>query len=299
MASVNPSVFKAYDVRGIYPSEVTADLFHALGRAFVAYLGPGRYAVARDMRTSSPELAQAFVAGACLQGGDIVDLGLLGTDQMYFAVAADGLDGGAQITASHNPGEYNGCKMVKREAFPLSGEAGIREMKEMILADAIPAPPATPGGVESRDVLGRYTDHVLGFIDRSVMQPFNVVLDGGSGIAGLVAPPLFDRLPCRTTRLCFEVDGTFPNHEANPLIEENRLDITAKVKELAADVGIAWDGDADRCFFLDGTGEFIAGDFITALLAEAFLMKHPGSIIIYDVRASRRQGHRRNAAAGR
>ena len=286
MAPVNPSVFKAYDVRGIYPTEVTADLFHQLGRAFIAYLGPGRYAVARDMRTSSPELAQAFIAGASLQGGDIVDLGLLGTDQMYFAVAADGLDGGAQITASHNPGEYNGCKMVKREAFPLSGEAGIREMKEMILAGAIPAPPATPGRVESRDVLARYTDHVLGFIDQSVMQPFNVVLDGGSGIAGLVAPPLFDRLPCRTTRLCFEVDGTFPNHEANPLIEENRLDITAKVKELSADAGIAWDGDADRCFFLDGTGEFIAGDFITALLAESFLMKHPGSTIIYDVRAS-------------
>ncbi len=283
---IDPSVFKAYDVRGIYPTEVTADLFHQLGRAFVAYLGPGRYAVARDMRTSSPELSDAFIAGARLQGGHVVDYGLVGTDIMYYAVAADGLDGGAQITASHNPGEYNGCKMVRREAFPLSGEAGIKEMKEMILAGTIPAPPATPGTIEQRDVLDRYTEHVLGFIDQSVIKPFNVVLDAGSGIAGIVAPRLFDRLPCQTTRLCFEVDGTFPNHEANPLIEENRRDITAKVIELSADAGIAWDGDADRCFFLDGTGEFIAGDFITALLAESFLMKRPGATIIYDVRAS-------------
>ncbi len=286
MPTVDTAVFKAYDVRGIYPTEVTADLFHQLGRAFIAYLGPGRYAVSRDMRTSSPELTAAFIAGARLQGGHIVDYGLMGTDQMYYAVAADGLDGGAQITASHNPGEYNGCKMVRKEAFPLSGEAGIKEMKEMIMAGAIPAPPATPGTIEQRNVMGRYTDHVMGFIDAPVIKPFNVVLDAGSGIAGLVAPMLFDRLPCKTTRLCFEVDGTFPNHEANPLIEENRLDITAKVIEEAADAGIAWDGDADRCFFLDGTGEFIAGDFITALLAESFLMKHPGSTIIYDVRAS-------------
>ena len=286
MPPVNPAVFKAYDVRGVYPTEVTADLFHQLGRAFVAYLGPGRYAVSRDMRTSSPELAAAFIDGARLQGGHVVDYGLMGTDLMYYAVAADGLDGGAQITASHNPGEYNGCKLVKKEAFPLSGEAGIREMKEMILAGTIPAPPAAPGTLEQRNVMGRYIEHVMGFIDASIIKPFNVVLDAGSGIAGLVAPLLFDRLPCRTTRLCFEVDGTFPNHEANPLIEENRLDITAKVIELAADAGIAWDGDADRCFFLDGTGEFIAGDFITALLAESFLMKHPGSTIIYDVRAS-------------
>jgi phosphomannomutase len=286
MPTVNPQVFKAYDVRGIYPTEVTADLFHQLGRAFVAYLGPGRFAVSRDMRTSSPELASAFIEGVQLQGGDVVDYGLMGTDLMYYAVAADGLDGGAQVTASHNPGEYNGCKMVKREAFPLSGEAGIKEMKEMILAGAIPEPSGARGSLERRNVLERYTEHVMGFIDAQIVKPFNVVLDAGSGIAGLVAPLLFDRLPCRTSRLCFEVDGTFPNHEANPLIEENRRDITAKVIEIGADAGIAWDGDADRCFFLDGTGEFIAGDFVTALLAESFLMKHPGSTIIYDVRAS-------------
>ena len=184
------------------------------------------------------------------------------------------------------PKQYNGCKLVRNEAFPLSGESGIKEMKEMILGNALPAPAPVPGRLEHRDMLDRYIDHVMSFIDPSIIKPFNVVLDAGSGVAGFIAPRLFDQLPCRTTRLCFEVDGTFPNHEANPLIEENRRDITAKVIEEHADIGIAWDGDADRCFFLDGSGEFIAGDFITALLAEAFLLKHPGATIIYDVRAS-------------
>jgi phosphomannomutase len=283
---INPEVFKAYDVRGLYPAEVTETLFHALGRAFVAHLGPGRFAVTRDMRLSSPSLSAAFIEGAVLQGGHIVDYGLAGTDQMYFAVAADNLDGGAQITASHNPKQYNGCKMVRREAFPLSGESGIKEMKEMILAGSIPAPSGPAGSATTGDMLDRYTAHVMSFIDPAIIKPFHAVLDGGSGVAGLVAPRLFDQLPCRTTRLCFEVDGTFPNHEANPLIEENRRDITERVIAERADVGIAWDGDADRCFFLDGSGEFIAGDFVTALLAEAFLLKHPGSTIIYDVRAS-------------
>jgi phosphomannomutase len=159
-------------------------------------------------------------------------------------------------------------------------------MKEMMIAGTLPAPAGAPGRIESRDVLPRYVEHVMGFVDESIVKPFNVVLDAGSGIGGIVAPLLFDRLPCRTTRMCFEVDGTFPNHEANPLIEENRRDITERVIAERADAGIAWDGDADRCFFLDGTGEFVAGDFITALLAEAFLMRQPGGTIIYDCRAS-------------
>ena len=188
----NPSVFKAYDVRGLYPSEITEELFHQLGRAFVAYLGPGRYAVTRDMRVSSPSLTKAFIDGVVLQGGTVLDYGLMGTDQMYYAVAADQLDGGAQITASHNPGEYNGCKMVRKEAFPLSGEAGIKEMKEMIFAGAIPAPPARPGSVEPRQIMDRYVGHVMSFVDEQSIKPFNVVLDAGSGVAGLVAPRLFD-----------------------------------------------------------------------------------------------------------
>src|SRR5918996_1199518 len=171
---INPEVFKAYDVRGLYPEEITEELFRQLGRAFVAFLGPGRYAVTRDMRLSSPSLSSAFIEGAVAQGGHVVDYGLAGTDMMYFAVAADGLDGGAQITASHNPKQYNGCKLVRKEAFPLSGEAGIKEMKEMILAGSIPAPAAAPGSIERREILDRYVGHVMPFVEEQVIKPFNV-----------------------------------------------------------------------------------------------------------------------------
>jgi len=177
-------------------------------------------------------------------------------------------------------------KMVRREAFPLSGEEGISDIRDTIASGTLPAPAAVRGHVTQKNALGAYVDHVMRFIDPSVIKPFNVVLDAGSGMGGLVAPKLFERLPCRTTRLCFEIDGRFPNHEANPLIEENRRDIVERVIAEKADIGIAWDGDADRCFFIDGTGAFISGDFITALLAEAFLLKHPGATVIYDLRAS-------------
>jgi phosphomannomutase len=176
--------------------------------------------------------------------------------------------------------------MVRREALPLSGDAGIGDIRDMITRDTLPAPAAARGALRTRDVLPGYVDKVMSFIDPSIIKPFNIVLDAGSGMAGLVAPRLFERLPCKTTRLCFDIDGTFPNHEANPLIEENRRDITAEVLRQQADIGIAWDGDADRCFFIDGSGEFISGDFITALLAEAFLLKHGPSTVIYDLRAS-------------
>jgi phosphomannomutase len=283
---INPGIFKAYDVRGLYPGEIDEEIARRIGRGFVVYLQARTIAVSRDMRVSSPAIAAAFIQGAREQGADVVDYGMLGTDQMYFAVADDGLDGGAQITASHNPGRYNGIKMVRAEALPLSGDAGIGDIRDMIANDRLPPPAPAIGRLSSRDVLPRYVEKVMSFIDPAAIKRFTVVLDAGSGMAGLVAPHLFDRLPCRTTRLCFEVDGTFPNHEANPLIEENRQDITAEVVRQNADVGIAWDGDADRCFFIDGSGEFIAGDFITALLAEAFLIKYPGSTIIYDLRAS-------------
>src|SRR3954462_9595982 len=285
-STINTSIFKAYDVRGLYPNEVNEDAALQIGRGFVAYLKAKRVAVSRDMRLSSPAGSAAFIEGARQQGADVVDYGMLATDMMYFAVARDGHDGGAQITASHNPKQYNGIKLVRGEAFPLSGEAGLGEIRDMIVNHALPAPAATPGGLTRMDVLDDYVKHVLSFIDTSVIKPFNVVLDAGSGMAGLVAPRLFEKLPCHTTRLCFVIDGTFPNHEANPLIEENRRDITAAVIRQKADIGIAWDGDADRCFFIDGAGEFISGDFVTALLAEAFLLKHPGATIIYDLRAS-------------
>jgi phosphomannomutase len=284
--SINPNIFKAYDVRGLYPSEINEEAVRLIGRGFVSYLGAKRIAVSRDMRLSSPSLAAAFIEGATEQGAEVVDYGMMGTDMMYFAVARDGHDGGVQITASHNPKEYNGIKMVRREAFPLSGDAGINDIRDMIAGNKLPAPAATRGTVSTKDIVEDYVAKVMSFIDPSIIKPFNVVLDAGNGIGGMVAPKLFDRLPCKTTRLCFEVDGTFPNHEANPLIEENRRDIVERVKQDKADIGIAWDGDGDRCFFIDGDGEFVAGDFITALLGEAALLKHPGAKIVYDVRAS-------------
>ena len=284
---INPSIFKAYDVRGLYPQEVNEEAARQIGRGFVAYLQAKRIAVSRDMRLSSPSMAAAFIAGAREQGADVVDYGMMGTDMLYFAVARDGHDGGVQITASHNPKEYNGIKMVRKEAFPLSGEAGINDIRDMIAKGTIPPPAGQAGTLSQADVVDDYVKHVLSFIDIPIIKPFNVVLDAGSGIAGMVAPLLFKHIPTKKlTTLCFEVDGTFPNHEANPLIEENRVDITERVIKEKADIGIAWDGDADRCFFLDGDGEFIAGDFVTALLAEAFLIKHPGAKIVYDVRAS-------------
>jgi phosphomannomutase len=199
----------------------------------------------------------------------------------------DRLEGGAQITASHNPKQYNGIKMVRSGALPLSIDAGLGEIRDMLVNDRLPSLASTQGSVFPRNILFEYVEKVMSFIDPSVIQPFTVVLDAGSGMAGLVAPLLFDQLPCRTTKLCFDIDGSFPNHEANPLIEENRRDITEEVIRQRADIGIAWDGDADRCFFIDGTGDFVPGDFVTALLAEAFLLKHPGATIIYDLRASR------------
>lgn len=285
-APLNPDIFKAYDIRGVYPGEVNEDAARAIGAAFVVYLDAKRIAVSRDMRLSSPTMAAAFIEGATSQGVDVIDYGMMATDMMYFAVATDGLDGGVQITASHNPKQYNGMKLVRKDAWPLSGEEGLTQIRQMIADGKLPAPAARRGVVTTKRVLDPYVDHVMSFIDTSVIKPFNVVLDAGSGMGGLVAPKLFDRLPCTTTRLCFEIDGRFPNHESNPLIEENRAHIIERVLAEKADMAIAWDGDADRCFFIDGTGAFISGDFITALLAEAFLLKHPGATVIYDLRAS-------------
>jgi phosphomannomutase len=281
------NIFKAYDVRGLYPDEINEETARAIGAAFVAYLKATRIAVGRDMRLSSPALAAAFIDGATSQGADVVDYGMIATDMLYFAVARDGHEGGAMVTASHNPKNYIGVKLVRAEAFPLSGEAGISQIRDMVAGRTIPPAAGAAGGLAvDTALLDDYAAHVFRFIDPSIIKPFNVVLDAGSGMGGLVAPKLFAHLPCRTTRLCFDIDGTFPNHEANPLIEENRRDLVERVVAERADIGIAWDGDADRCFFVDRDGEFIPGDFVTALLAEAFLMKERGGAIVYDLRAS-------------
>ena len=286
MATINTEIFKAYDVRGIYPAQIDADAAFLIGQAFIVYLGAKRIAVGRDMRISAPEISSAFIDGARKQGADVVDYGMVGTDMLYYAVARGNFDGGAEITASHNPKEYIGLKLVRQQAIPLSSDAGIGDIRDMIIHGQVPTKTAPTGALSHADILNSYLEHVRSFVDLTAIKPFRLVLDAGSGIAGMVAPPLLKGLPCHTTELCFDVDGTFPHHEANPLIEENRRHIVNRVIADSADAGIAWDGDADRCFFIDGDGEFVPGDFITALLAEAFLRKNPGSKIIYDVRAS-------------
>ncbi len=286
MTKINSEIFKAYDIRGIYPSQIDASAAFLIGQAFIAYLGAKRIVVGRDMRTSAPEISAAFIEGALKQGADVVDCGMIGTDMLYYAVARGDFDGGAEITASHNPKEYIGLKLVRRHAIPLSSDAGIGDIRDMIIHGQIPTGGSASGSCSQANILEPYLNHVRSFVDLTLIKPFRLVLDAGSGIAGMVAPPLLEDLPCDTTKLCFEVDGSFPHHEANPLIEENRRDIVDRVVADSADAGIAWDGDADRCFFIDGEGGFVPGDFITALLAEAFLRKSPGSTIIYDVRAS-------------
>src|SRR4029450_12968147 len=188
MTTINPSIFKAYDIRGLYPSEVNEDAARLIGRGFVGYLKAKRIAVSRDMRLSPPSLAAAFIDGATAQGADVVDYGMMGTDMMYFAVARDGHDGGVQITASHNPKEYNGIKMVRREAFPMRGESGINDIRAILAARTLPPPPASPGSLTQASVVDDYVKHVLSFIDVSIIKPFNVVLDAGSGMAGMGGP---------------------------------------------------------------------------------------------------------------
>src|SRR5678815_2994228 len=205
---IDTSIFKAYDIRGLYPGEINEEVARQIGRGFVAYLNAKQIGVSRDMRVSSPALAAAFIEGARQQGADVIDYGMLGTDQMYYAVVNDKLEGGAQITASHNPGEYNGIKMVRAEALPLSGDAGIGDIRDMIANDRLPPPATTPGRLTTRDIVDPYIEKVMSFIDPSIIKPFNVVLDAGSGMAGLVAPKMFARLPSQTTRLCFDIDGT-------------------------------------------------------------------------------------------
>ena len=284
--ALDPKVFKAYDVRGLYPFELDEGGAYAIGRAYGEHFEPGRIAVGRDMRLSSPAMAEAAMRGAADAGVDVVDIGLVGTEMVYFAVGELGLDGGIAVTASHNPKEYTGMKIVRRGALPVGGDSGLLDVRDRALALLDMSGGQTPGHVEKRDVYPAFVEKVLSFVDPAAVRPLRVVVDAANGMAGAMLPPLLERLPVDAVRCYFEPDGSFPNHEPNPLLEENRAFIVAKVKEEGADLGIAFDGDADRCFFVDDTGEFVPGDFVTALLAESMLEKEPGSKIIYDVRAS-------------
>jgi phosphomannomutase len=284
--ALDPKVFKAYDVRGIYPSELDEDGGYAIGRAYAEHFEPGRIAVGRDMRVSSPSMAEAVIAGAAAGGAEVSDIGLVGTEMVYFAVGELGLDGGVAVTASHNPKEYTGMKIVRRGALPVGGDSGLLEVRDRALSLGDVSGGHTPGHVQKHDVYPAYVEKVMSFIDADSVKPLRVVIDAANGMAGVMLPPVLDRLPVEAVRCFFEPDGSFPNHEPNPLLEENRAFIMAKVREEGADLGIAFDGDADRCFFVDDTGEFVPGDFVTALLAESMLEKEPGGTTIYDVRAS-------------
>jgi phosphomannomutase len=283
--TLDPKVFKAYDVRGLYPSELDEEGGYAIGRAYVEQFEPKSIAVGRDVRLSSPSMAEAVIRGATEGGASVRDIGTVGTEMLYFAVGELGLDGGIAVTASHNPKDYTGLKIVRRGALPVGGDSGLLEIRDRALSlqDTARSDPVV---AEKVDIYPAFVEKVLSFIDPSALKPLRVVIDAANGMAGAMLPPILERLPIDAVRCFFEPDGTFPNHAPNPLLPENREFIMGKVLEEEADLGIAFDGDADRCFFVDDTGEFVPGDFVTALLAESILEKEPGAKIIYDVRAS-------------
>ena len=283
---LDPKVFKAYDVRGIHPTELDEDGAYAIGRAYVEQFEPRRIAVGRDMRVSAPSMAASLIRGATQAGADVLDLGLVGTEMVYFAVGDLELDGGVAVTASHNPKEYTGMKIVREGALPVGGDSGLLDIRDRALALGDAPEGQSLGKVQEHDVWPAYVDRVLSFVDVSAIRTLRVVIDAANGMAGVMLPPVLERLPIEAIRCYFEPDGTFPNHEPNPLLPENREFIIERTKAEGADFGVAFDGDADRCFFVDDEGEFVPGDFVTALLAESVLDKSPGGKIIYDLRAS-------------
>jgi len=282
---LDPKVFKAYDVRGIYPDEIDEAGAEAIGRAYVEQFEPRRIAVGRDMRLSSPSMAEAVIRGASTAGCDVLDIGLVGTEMVYFAVGSLGLEGGIMVTASHNPKEYTGMKIVRRGALPVGGESGLLDVRDRAVTGTARSA-ASPARVEAYDIWPGYVDRVLSFVDVSAIRPLKVVIDAANGMAGTMLPRVLEHLPIDAVRCYFDPDGSFPNHEPNPLLPENREFIVHKTLEEGADLGVAFDGDADRCFFVDDTGEFVPGDFVTALFAERVLAREPGAKVIYDVRAS-------------
>src|SRR5215207_6220793 len=279
-------IFKAYDIRGGYDEELDAQTAHLIGRAFARVLArlrgketlELRVGLGRDMRLSGPEMAAGVRQG-------LVDAGEIATEISYFLVGSRELDGGAMVTASHNPKRYTGVKLIREGALALSGDAGIDDVRATIDA-GMPEPPGG-GTVEAVDIYDDYHQRVLGFIDPERVKPLRVVADGANGMAGPMVGPLLERLGLDLETAYWVPDGNFPDHDPNPLVEENRRFIIGKVLEEGADIGIAWDGDADRCFFIDDRGEFVEGDFLTALLAKQLLQKEAGARIVYDVRASR------------
>lgn len=281
------SIFKAYDIRGLYPSEINEQIAYQIGKAFVDYLGCQHVVIGRDMRTSSPAIFEELSRGITEQGANIYDIGMSTTDMYYFAVEHLGADAGIMITASHNPGQYNGLKLVRAHAIPIGGESGIKEIEAIYLKGEYRQTEQKGQIIPKPGMLEEYVRFIHSLVDLDKIKPLRVVMDAGNGMAGMVAPKMFENTPIEVIPMFFEPDGSFPNHEANPLLEENRLDLIDKVIKTGADFGVGFDGDSDRAFFVDNKGQFIDGDFITGKLGEYLLQRHPGSTIFYDVRGSR------------
>jgi phosphomannomutase len=280
--TVDPTIFKAYDIRGIYGENLTEATAYRIGRAAVQVLNIPEIAVGRDMRLSSPQLAAALLRGITDQGANAIDLGMVTTDGLYFAVGKFEYPAGVMITASHNPGKYNGMKFCRAQAFPVSLESGLAEIRDLAVSGNFTEPVAK-GLVSQRDIIDDYVKHALSFIDVSKIRPLKVVMDAGNGMAGMIMPRVFQQLPCQLVPLYFELDGSFPHHPASPIEPENMIDVQKKVREVGADIGAAFDGDADRMFPVDEHGNLVDGSMVTIAVSNSLLRKHPGSTILHNL----------------
>jgi phosphomannomutase len=278
------TAFKAYDVRGRIPNELNEGLAYQIGQAFAAFLKPKRVCVGRDIRLSSGQLSQALIRGLTDSGVDVYDIGLCGTEGVYFATFSGGFDGGIMVTASHNPPDYNGMKFVREQSKPISADTGLMDMAKLIEAGQLPPIAAVPGRVTSIDVSARYDAHILSYVEMQKLKPLKVVVNAGNGGAGIVIDRLEPHLPFHFIKVHHEADGTFPNGVPNPMLEENRQPTIDAIRKHGADVGLAWDGDFDRCFFFDERGTFIEGYYLVGLLAEVFLKREKGGRIVHDPR---------------
>jgi phosphomannomutase len=286
---MDESIFKAYDIRGRYPDALNEDVARKIGRAYVSFLGlsGSRVVVGRDMRLSGEPLEDAFVRGVTEAGADVLNIGLVSTDALYFAVGYLEEPGGAMITASHNPKDYNGLKLCREDAIALSGDEGISQIRDLITSDKLPESGEHAGSVEEGDITEDYAEHCLNFIDTEGLRPLKIVVDAGNGMAGKMLPPIFEKLPFEYVPMYFELDGSFPNHPPNPIEPQNMEDLQERVVAEGADFGVAFDGDADRCFVVTEKGETIAGDILATLVAKNVLEKEPGAAIVYSAVCSK------------
>ena len=282
---VNPGIFKAYDIRGIYPTQLNEEVAYAVGRAFVTFLKVKTVIVGRDMRLSSPQMAENVIRGLTDQGADVINIGMVSTDQYYYACAQLG-EAGMMVTASHNPAEYSGFKMVRKMPQLLSGDEGIQDLRRIVENDAYAPMPEKKGQVTHQDLSQEFVDYVLSLVDVEALKPLKVIADTGNGMVGPILKRVYERLPVDLIGMYLDPDGSLPNHGLDPLQPENRAELQKRVVEENADIGFAFDGDGDRFFTIDDRGDFVSGDFMTALMGKYFLEKYPGAKIIYDVRAS-------------